>query len=318
MKNFKKLYLILFFGFIFLYLKKIKYYTEFKVCLCTIGKNENLYAREFVEFYKKKGVNKIFIYDNNEKDGEKFDILLNDYIDKEFVDIIDFRGIQAPQLKAMEDCRKKNFRNFDWLIFYDMDEFIFLRNYSNINDFLKQKIFYKCQRIQLNWIFHTDNNLLYYDNRSLAERFPQKYKQWSGIKIGGSAGIKSILRGNINIEINNVHYLNSKLISCDGFGKIKEVQGISTNESDHYYYYIDHYWSKSTEEFINKLVRGDVALGNIYPYNGKIDIYFAINDITLNKINYIENKTKYNLTKFKLMVMKGINSLNNTFNNKII
>ena len=288
MKTFKKLYFFLFFFFIFLNLKKIKNYKEFKVCICTIGKNENLYAREYVEFYKKIGVNKIFIYDNNERDGEKFDIILNDYIQNEFVDIIDFRGIQAPQLKAMEDCRKKNFRNFDWLIFYDMDEFIFLRNYSNINDFLKQKIFHKCQRIQLNWFFHTDNNLLNYDNRSLAERFPQKYKKWIGIKIGGSDGIKSILKGNVNIKINNVHYLNSNLISCDGFGKFKEIQGISTNESDHYYYYIDHYWSKSTEEFINKLTKGDVALGNItYPFNGKIDIYFSINDITLNKINYL-------------------------------
>ncbi len=55
----------------------------------------------------------------------------------------------APQIKAMEDCRKNNFKNFDWLMFYDMDEFLFLRNYSNINDFLKQNIFEKCQRIQL-------------------------------------------------------------------------------------------------------------------------------------------------------------------------
>ena len=44
-----------------------------KVCICTIGKKENLYAREYVEFYKKKGVDKIIIYDNNEKEGEKFD-----------------------------------------------------------------------------------------------------------------------------------------------------------------------------------------------------------------------------------------------------
>ena len=137
-----------------------------------------------------------------------------------------------------------------------------------------------------------------------------------GIKIGGSDGIKSILKGNIDIEINNVHYLNSKLTSCDGFGKIKEVQGIETNESDHYYYYIDHYWSKSTEEFINKLIKGDVALGNItYPFNGKIDIYFAINDITLEKINYIENMTKSNLTKYRLMLIKDINIQNKTFIN---
>ena len=288
-------------GNIFLKLSK-----KIKVCICTIGKKENLYAKEYADYYKNIGVNKIFIYDNNEKNDEKFDLVLKDYIDSKFVEIIDFRGLEAPQVLSMEDCRKNNFKKFDWLVFYDMDEFLFLRNYSNINDFLNQKIFDKCQRVQLNWFFHTDNNLLYYDNRTLAERFPEKCKIWKDMKIGGTEGIKSILKGNIDIEINNVHVLNPDLISCDGFGNIKEVQGIVTNESDHYYYYIDHYWSKSTEEFVNKLMKGDVALGNnltLYNMN-KINMYFGLSDITIDKINYIENKTKLNLTKFRLK-LKG-------------
>ena len=92
----------------------------------------------------------------------------------------------------------------------------------------------------INWFFHTDNNLLHYDNRTLQERFPEKDKRWKNIKFGGVEGIKSILKGNIDIEINDTHILNSQLISCDGFGKIKEVQSIVTNESDHYYYYFFH------------------------------------------------------------------------------
>ena len=277
---------------------------KIKVCICTIGKKENAYVREYVDYYKNLGINKIFIYDNNDKNDENFDLVLKDYIDTKFVEIINIRGIIAPQISAMEDCRKNNFKQYDWLIFYDLDEFLFLRNYSNINDFLNRKVFEKCQRIQLNWFYHTDNNLLFYDNRSLAERFPEKHKKYLNKTFGGIEGIKSILKGNIDIIINNVHILNSNLISCDGFGKIKEVQGITTNESDHYYYYIDHYWSKSTEEFVNKLMKGSVAIGknNTLHSMQRIDIYFAICDITLEKINYIENKTKLNLTKFRQML----------------
>jgi len=286
------------------------------VCICTIGKKENLYAREYVDYYKNMGVKKIFIYDNNEKNDEKFEEVLRDDIEKKFVEIIDIRGIIAPQIKAMEDCRRHNYRKFDWLIFYDMDEFIFLRNFSNINYFLNQKIFDKCQRIQLNWYFHTDNNLLYYDNRSLAERFPEKEKKWKDIKIGGTEGIKSILKGNINIKIYDTHILNSKLISCDGFGKIKEIQNIVTNESDHYYNYIDHYYTKSTEEFINKLMRGDVIHLNLTWINlQKIDVYFSLSDITIEKINYIENKTKLDLSKFRHILKNNdlfINKTNTT------
>ena len=120
-----------------------------KVCLCTIGKKENLYAREFINHYQKLGINKIFIYDNNEKNGEKFDLVLKDFIGNGLVDIIDFRGKEAPQIKAFEDCRKKNFKKFDWLIFFDMDEFLFLRNYSHIQDYLNQMHFNKCQVIRL-------------------------------------------------------------------------------------------------------------------------------------------------------------------------
>ena len=51
-----------------------------KVCLCTSGKKENLYVKEFVEHYKKYGVNKIYIYDNNDLNDEHFDDVISDYI----------------------------------------------------------------------------------------------------------------------------------------------------------------------------------------------------------------------------------------------
>ena len=54
--------------------------SNLKVCLYTLGKVENLYAREFVEHYKKYDIDKIFIYDNNEVTGEIFDSILADYI----------------------------------------------------------------------------------------------------------------------------------------------------------------------------------------------------------------------------------------------
>ena len=285
------------------FLISLKTFNNIRVCICTIGKKENLYAKEFVEYYKKMGINKIFIYDNNEKNDEKFDIILKDYIDNGFVKIVDYRGFNKPHVSAIEDCRKKNFKLFDWLIFYDMDEFLFLRNFSNINDFLRQKIFDKCQRIQLNWYFHTDNNLIYYDNRTLAERFPEKEKKWKKKKLGGIEGIKSILKGNIDLKIYDVHILNSKLISCDGFGNIKQIQKIVTNTSDHYYNYIDHYYCKSTEEFVNKIMRGSAVHGNFTKNHlDRLRGYFAISEITLEKINYLENKTNLNLSIYRIML----------------
>ena len=279
---------------------------KIKVCICTIGKKENLYAKEYVDYYKNIGINKIFIYDNNDKNDEKFELVLKDYINDGFVEILNIRGKVAPQIKAMEDCRKINYKKFDWLIFFDMDEFLFLRNYSNIQDFLNQQIFDKCQRIQLNWFVHTDNNLIYYDKRTLRERFPEKKNEKNGKKLPGSRLIKSILKGGLDIQIKKVHELNQNLISCDGFGKLVNSIGMRTNRTDHYYYYIDHYWSKSTEEFVNKLMKGDVILGYKNKKNNmqRIKMYFTYNKITKEKIDYIEKRTKYNLSEYRLMIKK--------------
>ncbi len=41
---------------------------------------ENDYIRFFVEYYKNLHFDKIFIYDNNDIDGEKFEDVINDYI----------------------------------------------------------------------------------------------------------------------------------------------------------------------------------------------------------------------------------------------
>ena len=59
-----------------------------KVALCCIGRLENQYAIEFVEYYKQLGIDKIFIYDNNYDEEEHFEDVLQEYIDENIVEII--------------------------------------------------------------------------------------------------------------------------------------------------------------------------------------------------------------------------------------
>ena len=233
----------------------------------------------------------IFLLDN-------FKILNNG-----FVELIDYRNILSDsQISSYNDCYKKNSKNYDWLIFYDIDEYIYLKDFKNIKSYLDDKKFYKCERIQLNWVFYTDNNLLYYDNRTLAERFTERQPGARGVKIGVSQGIKSIVRGNIkNVRMNNVHILSKKFRLCDGFGNRKKIHGIITTDSDFEYYYINHYYCKSTEEFINKIMKTDAVYKNASKID-KIKTYLGYNKITKEKIDLIENRTKINLTKFRIEI----------------
>ncbi len=81
-------------------------------------------------------MDKIFIYDNNDLNGESFEDIIRDYIKNKNVEIINYRGKKTMQVNMMRDCYKKNNKKYDWFIMYDMDEFIFLKNYNNIKFYL--------------------------------------------------------------------------------------------------------------------------------------------------------------------------------------
>jgi hypothetical protein len=182
---------------------------NFKVCLCTVGKLENRYIREFVEYYKKFSIDKIFLYDNNEFDGEKFEDVISDYINNNYVEIINKRGKRGDLMKIMDDCYQKNHNNYDWLIFYEIDEYIYLKDFKNIKEFLNQTKFDKCDSIHLNWVHRTDNNKLYYENKPVQERFPEKGKNVDKSKNNTICYIKTIVKGHLeNIIITNNHFLS--------------------------------------------------------------------------------------------------------------
>ena len=122
--------------FVFFYFKFKNNIKKMKVCLCTVGKNENRYIKEFVEHYKKYGIDKIFIYDNNDINGERFNEILNAYLEASYIKILNFRGKEGNQLKMFQDCYDKNYKKYDWMIFYDIDEFINLKDHLNIKYFL--------------------------------------------------------------------------------------------------------------------------------------------------------------------------------------
>ena len=84
-------------------------FTKTKVCVCTPVKEENRYIREFIQHYKKYGVDKMFLYDNNDIEGEKFDDILKDYISKGFVEVLNQREKKDGMYEIMNNCYKYNY-----------------------------------------------------------------------------------------------------------------------------------------------------------------------------------------------------------------
>ena len=167
---------------------------KIKIGICTMAKNENLYIKDFIEYYIKLGVDHIFIYDDNEpnqeKISEKIDKSFNSYITiyKNFKDIKKQEGLPPIQPLIFTKCYNLNKDKYDWFLMIDLDEYLVIVK-DKLKNYLSRKVFKNCDFIKIHWVQPTDNNLLHYDNRSLFERFKRPYKT--------DGHIKSIIRGHI-------------------------------------------------------------------------------------------------------------------------
>ena len=180
----------------------------------------------------------------------------------------------------------------------DTDEYLIIVN-DTLKNYLSKNIFDKCDFIIINWVIATDNEL-HYENKSLFVRFKGPYKK--------SIFIKSIIRGKIE---NLTYWVHSPKISpirnitCNNEGKIiyyqnmnfEYINNININKA-----YIIHFKYKSTEEFINKMKRG---YGKWFGkritqvINNKIADYFSTNNITREKVEYLERELNISLQRYK-------------------
>ena len=225
---------------------------KMKVCLCSIGKEENLYIKEFVSHYKKIGYTNIFIYDNNDINGEKFEEVLQNEINEGFVSIINFRGYHNYQLKAYYDCYENNNHKCNWLSFFDMDEFLEINPPNlTVQEFLSNDRFNKCLNVKINWVFYyNDRDILYYEDKPVQERFKNFTE---------SKHIKSTVRGNLSYNYwnnaKNPHTSLNNITACSSSGLFIDPNSPFNEPPDITNARIKHYHKKSFEEYCIKIKR---------------------------------------------------------------
>jgi hypothetical protein len=166
------------------------------------------------------------------------------------------------------DCYEKNNKDYDWLSFYDFDEFLELKpNNLTIQKFLGNDRYKQCQNIKINFLFYSDNELLYYDNRPVQERFTNPLYNHKNNRI-----IKSTVRGRLNDNYwkksDSSHTSSMKYISCNSQGKIMKYDSLINYPANYTYAALKHYYTKSVEEYCYKTRRGEAFHSDIV-YNVK-------------------------------------------------
>lgn len=232
------------------------------VALGCCAKMEENYIIEWIQHYKKLGFSHIFIADNNADDYEYPLIpIIQSYIDEGFVTVYDYHNaIQPMQQKAYSDIYNIAKKEYDWIAFFDIDEFLEINNAKDIKEFVNIYDKLGFNVINIIWQVYISENQFFYEQEDVQKRFTK----WKFSKT-----IKSIVKCiPENTKIESVHdplnhnYNKIQWNRCDVLGnprkRSKHGPDLTNDKKIDISYilkcykiaYIKHYQFKSLEEWI--------------------------------------------------------------------
>ena len=272
---------------------------EIKSLVCCIGKNENRYVRNYVEWYKNLGVTRICIYDNNDIDGERFEDVIGDYVNNGYVEIIDYRGLKVCQFQAYTECYHNNKNYYDWILFIDCgDEYLKLNRCNTIGEYLSMPQFVNYDLIHVNLMTIGDNDSIEVNDRPLWERFPNPipFDTKIAYDFPENCHVSSIVRGGLEDikwegsgyshtpSPNNLRCCNNVGFTCDGNSPFANV--------DYQLAEFRHYTTKTAKEYCEKMRRGfpDQMWDGGRVQNLIETRFFRTNKVTKEKIDIFKDE----------------------------
>lgn len=232
-----------------------------RVALVCIAKNEELYIQEWIDYNKKLGFDDIFIYQNDWRwSGE------NDNVFK-----LEFDGLNK-QREAYNHFIKHNTNNFDWVAFFDVDEFLVLKKHDNIKSFLSD--YEEFPAVGINWVLFGDNgHKTVNGDYNVVKRFTKRQKDVN-------LHVKCIVKLTPTTHM-SVHNPSSEWVDTHKRQNRGSFTQIHTDDIAQ----INHYFCKTQEEFQLKCDRGRADM---------FDTKRNISEFEPHNTNDIEDLTAYN------------------------
>lgn len=259
---------------------------KYKIAICAIFKNEALYLREWIEYHKIVGVEHFYLYNNNSEDD--YQSVLASYISEGTVTLL-----QWPQNQAQIQCYHDGIDRFkdetEWMAFIDIDEFIVPNSTDNIYDFLKP--FQKKRPVVIAyWKMFGTSGLLKRDTDGLVTK--DLTVCWNKYINIGKIFFNTAFHFDKNNKRNKIlhHYAWGKWgsISIPPVNIFNKMCTFGKNpiprrvERDNFPLQINHYFTKTYEEYLHKKAKGDVYF-KINPHD---EAYFYEHEMKSQSVDY--------------------------------
>ena len=243
-------------------------------------------VRIYVEYNKLLGFTNICLFDNNYDGEEDFSDVIGDYIESGFVIVKDYRNRKVCQLDAYNECYKSYGEEYDWIAFFDIDEFMFINCSKTIGEYLARPEFNEYDMLHINWLLFGDGGQLRNDGRYLLQRItqPLDINHSTEYKFPDNFHVKSIIRGGLKevLWVCTPHTPVCNIKCCNSFGNLCDGNspfvGYDFRNAG-----IRHFTTKTAEEYAQKVERG-FPDANPKTKVDMVELFFKRNEVTPEKV----------------------------------
>lgn len=240
--------------------------TEVFLAIVVVAKNEGPYIKEWIEYHKIVGVDRIYFYDNESDDNTKE--ILEPYI-KDGTVVYHFLPNhpitkRRQQIEAYNDAIFKYRDRVKWMAIIDADEFIVPVEKNSIPEFLADYDQYI--GIVVNWVCFDSNG---HDKKPM-EHGGLLTANYTRVRKDHNKGLDRIVKSIVNPKMvvsctsahDCIYYLSQSAVTEN----LERFRGQSTRVHSSNKIRINHYSVKSREEYVNKIKRNGKGSENAYKF----------------------------------------------------
>lgn len=239
------------------------------IAICAIYKNEAPYLLEWIAFHKMVGVDHFILYDNGSDDGSTELIRGSAFADS--LTIIDWP--QRPgQFAAYADCVDRYAKQFSWIAFIDLDEFIHPFDSNSLREVLSHPRYDAYSEVLIFWLLFGSSGYQERPEGLVLENYRQRLPAESAV----NGHVKTIARGATLLGAGTTpHIFPTDGVACDPAGE-PIVKHALQERPCHKVMALHHYFTKSRADWEAKLQRGKaderLATDNPYPQGRILDV----------------------------------------------